>query len=42
MNVASVLMRSGLVDVNPINATQLEVRFWPQNLHLFLAQGKLE
>lgn len=42
VNVASVLMRSGLVDLNPVNVSQLEFLFWPRSLHRFLASGDLE
>jgi hypothetical protein len=41
-NVGRVLMRSGLVNLNPVNVKQLEFFFWPHNLHRFIAAGKLE
>lgn len=42
VNVASVLMRSGLVDLNPINTRHLEFSFWPKDVHSFLADGELQ
>ena len=42
VNVASVLVRSGLVDLNPVNVRYYEFMFWPKNVHRILANGQLE
>jgi len=42
VNVGRVLMRSGLVDLTPVNVRYLEFMFWPRNLHALLATGALE